>query len=427
MEKELLQLAKTFENMTLTKKDAVNKFGSEGQKNHFEKNGRFKSKEKEKPFLRTLNQLFDSVEFVKEGRKVNYKLGNAREEVAERESKNETNGKWSNSTKHLDALILAHLQYNIENYKEIEKSIVDWMSEFKMINQNSYNLYRSKFNEKLKESTLDLIRSSTKANNKVVDASYKFIQNDIRKQRGTLESSLKRMEKHNIVETFDRPKAYLNKPLKNEDGEEKFVIDIDIATYKAYRNKLISLKEKYELDNEQLHKEFRYHTKEVKQKVRSYHRERRKYLEEVEITDTYGNVITVSISHMWIDLAIIVSATKKKTMDYLHKFHAEVLKDYQEYKEEKYLSKQANDYKSKRKEEKFSSAESIKDKAINHSVKRDEERKSEGGLSNKSESHYEKQARESKAEFMKAMEILDSSFGDKFIIDEKMIKKVINS
>lgn len=89
---ELLLLARQFENTVLTRQEAVGIFGTEGQKNHFEKLGRFRDKEKEKPFLKTLNQLFESVSYVKNGNRKDYKLGFAREEVIKRLDKRIHNG-----------------------------------------------------------------------------------------------------------------------------------------------------------------------------------------------------------------------------------------------------------------------------------------------------------------------------------------------
>lgn len=89
---ELLLLARQFENTVLTRQEAVGIFGTEGQKNHFEKLGGFKDKEKEKPFLKTLDQLFESVSYVKNGNRKDYKLGFAREEVIKRLDKRIHNG-----------------------------------------------------------------------------------------------------------------------------------------------------------------------------------------------------------------------------------------------------------------------------------------------------------------------------------------------
>ena len=94
MNQEILQLAKAFENTTLSRRDAVNKFGTEGQKRHFEKHNKFKNKKVEDALIKTLNQLFESVESVKvKGvRAKQYKLGAAREEIATREDGRKNNG-----------------------------------------------------------------------------------------------------------------------------------------------------------------------------------------------------------------------------------------------------------------------------------------------------------------------------------------------
>src|SRR5699024_4670771 len=146
----------------------------------------------------------------------------AREEVAERSTgKNATNGKWNDSTKHLDALILAHLEHNLVNGREIQKSYVNWLLEFNMINEKQYELYQSKFNKNIREGIDEIIRDAVEnKDERIVSSSHKFFMDDIQTQRETMLNSLKRMEKEGIVETFKRHKAYLNKPIKNTKGKE---------------------------------------------------------------------------------------------------------------------------------------------------------------------------------------------------------------
>src|SRR5699024_6115734 len=99
----LTSRAKIFENTTQQKVIMVENFGSEGQKNHFDKNNGFKDSRREESFLRTLKQYFESVDLVKvKGvRAKQYKLGAAREEIATRQDDRETNGTELPHTKYL--------------------------------------------------------------------------------------------------------------------------------------------------------------------------------------------------------------------------------------------------------------------------------------------------------------------------------------
>lgn len=425
---ETLQLAKAFEGMTLSKKDAVSKFGSEGQKEHFEKYKKFTNKKIGEALKKTLDQLFETVDdTVKVGRGYGYKLGEVRSEIAERVRNiggNTTNGNWKQSTRHLDALILAHLENDIENHVEIEKSVVGWMYEFNMINKKAYELHVSRFNKQLREQIQDDIKKLVQSEDyRVVDQSYKFIQNDIRYQKETLLSALKRMTKHNIVETFDRPKTMR---LNDETGLPENKIDVDMKTYKFFTNKKRELRERLEITDGQINN-YTYEKANIKEKIDEYKEELKEALSEVEVTDAFGNTNVIAISHVWLDLAIIVKATKKKTMEYLHKFHAEILKEYKEYKETKYLSSQAVGYKSCRTEERLGLAEKKKDRNIEHKKADDEFEQNRWamGKSRYAPDHYEKQARHSKDVFMRAIEILDRVYADKFIIDEEKIEAAL--
>lgn len=429
--KEIFMIrAKAYEGTKQPKSILVENFGTEGQKNHFEKNKGFKDKRREEPFLKTLNQLFESVESIKvKGVRANqYKLGAAREEVAERAREigaNATNGNWKESTKHLDALILSHLENDIENHVEIENSIIGWMKEFRMVNEMAYKLYTSRFDNKEKNIILNDIKTRVSADNdKLVDASYKFIQNDIGNQRGILLSALNRMKKHGIIETFDRPKAMR---LDEETGLPINKIDVDMTVYKNYTNKKRQLREELKIDDKQINN-YKFEKADIKKKIDEYHEELKLSLSEVEVKDVTGKTMIIAISHVWIDLAIIVKATRKKTMDYLHKFNAEILKEYLDYKEEKYLSQRAINYKTGRTDERLQAAETIKDKNIEYKIAEDEHEQTRWamGKSRFAPDYYETQARKSKKDFMEAIEILDRVYADKFIIDEEKIKQMLS-
>lgn len=418
--------ARVFENSVQQKIVMVENFGTEGQKRHFENNNGFKDSGREKPLIRTLQQFFESVESIKiKGvRAHQYKLGAARQEVAERESNNEKNGSYNPSTKHLDALILSHLENGFKKDIEIEDSIINWMRRFGMINTLSYNLYSSKYDKNKREQILQDIQKKVSPDNiTVVNASYDFISNDIRNQKSVFKSSLERMRKNKIIETFDRPKAMR---LDDKTGLPLNKIDVDMATYKNYTNKKRALRQKYEIDNLQINN-YQFEPKPIKNKIDDYNKELTESLKNIEVKDINGEVLTVSISHVWKDLAIIVTATKQKVMEYLHKFHAEVLKDYLEYKEEQYLIKHARSYKQERTSERLLAAEAKKDKNIKYKIADDEHEQNrwDFGKSQLAPDHYEKQARQSKREFMKAIEVLDKSYADNFVIDEDKIERFI--
>ena len=428
LNQEVLELAKEYESITISKKVAVENFGSEDCKTHFTKYNKFKSKSLEEALIKTLNQLYKSVEVVKIGRAYQYKLGAARVEIAERHreiGKNATNGKWNKSTKHLDALILAHLEHNLINGKEIQKSFINWLFEFKMINEKQHELYQSKFDNQSRKDIDNLIRENVEnSDERIVSNSYRFFLDDIQAQRNTMLNSLKRMEEEGIVETFKRHKAYLNKPIQNTKGVEVKVISIDAKTYQMYVDAKRRLKQEYNLSE----KDITYRTfnpsQETIDNIKKYKKDLKEFLSDIDIKDSYGTKMKVSISNIWEELAIVVKATRTKTMDYLHKYHSEILVEYQIHKYEQFLSHRAVNYRENRTEERLEKASNRRKKHINDAEVKDELHNESLAFGNEAD-FYLNEALRMKEEFIKAIEKLDEIFGDDFIIDENKIEAAL--
>lgn len=94
--------------MKLSIADTVGRYGSEGTKAHFQKYKRIVSKSVNASLLKTLRQNFDSVEKVKEGRKVYYQLLGRKESVSIREDgRNRGGHRTVPYADHLDILIMS--------------------------------------------------------------------------------------------------------------------------------------------------------------------------------------------------------------------------------------------------------------------------------------------------------------------------------
>ena len=424
------EYAKELQGQTLSKPEALWYFGNEGEiRNFFKGKKNAFSGSTAKTFKTTLEQYFETVDdTVKVGKGKGYKLGAAKENKSElhRElGKNATNGKWNGSTKHLDALLLSHLEHNLINGKEIQKSYINWLLEFKMINEKQYELYQSKFNKNIREGIDEIIREAVEnKDERIVSSSHKFFMDDIQAQRTTMLSSLKRMEREGIIETFKRHKAYLNKPIKNTKGKEVRVISIDSKTYQSYINAKRRFKEEYNLSESDVTYRTYQPSKKTLENVKKYKDKIKDFLSKIEVTDSYGTKITVSISNIWEELAIVVKATRSKTMDYLNKFHHEILVEYQIHKYERFLSNRALEYRGNRTEERLEKAEGRREKHISDSKDKDDKHNS--NLSFGTESfNYTEDSLKTKEVFMKAIEKLDNIFGDDFIIDENKIEAAL--
>lgn len=418
------QLARIFENSTHEKKVIVEAFGNEAQREHFKKYRKFKTKSVENALLTTLRQYFYDLEVVANpGKASKYKLGSAKEEKSERESGRETNGNYKSYTKHLDALVLSHLELELKNDYEFEKSVTNWMSEFNMINKNSHQLYKSKYNSYLADESKKIIEIQANINESLARNVYQFYLKDINKQKEVFLNTLNRLKKHNIIETFERPKAYLSTPLKGEDELEISVVDVSTSMYQQYTNKKRELREKHGITTNQLEDSKFTTDKKIIEKKERYNEELSEFLSDIEIVDTYNKKINVSVENIWMNLAIIVKATRPKIMDYLHKFNPEALREYQHYKHQEFHNSQVTQFRENRKSERLKDAVSKKKFHLEKVTEADEKFNAEiadsrrfGRKSSKAEL-----VKSDAPAYIKAIEALDEVFGDKFIIDEKRL------
>lgn len=431
MMKSKEEYAKELQGQTLNKPEALWYFGNEGEiRNYFGGRRKEFSGNTAKTFKTTLEQYFESIDdTVKVGRGKGYKLGAAKESPSVRSTgKNATNGKWNGSTQHLDALILAHLEHNLVNDREIQKSFVNWLLEFNMINEKQHKLYQSRFDGEVRKGIDAVIREAVEnKDERVVSSSHKFFMDDIQTQRETMLSSLKRMEREGIVETFKRHKAYLNEPIKNTKGKEVRVISIDSKTYQLYIDAKRRFKQEHNLSESDITYRTFQPSKETLENVIKYKSKIKDFLSKIEVTDSYGTKIEVSIANIWEELAIVVKATRGKTMDYLHKYHSEILAEYQIHKYERFLSIRALKYRDNRTEERLEKASGRREKHISDSVAKDKESNNNLAFGDTSRAHsYAEEALNTKNEFMKAIAKLDEIFGDQFIIDENKIRQALS-
>ncbi|WP_214771196.1 hypothetical protein [Exiguobacterium sp. s133] len=101
--------------MILSKLEAVQLFGSDKQKAHFQKYNRFVNSNLEQSLFKTLQQNFETVDRIKKGRGFEYQVLNKKEQITPRLTKTSHNGSWSIPyTFDLDKIMLIHLtQENI--------------------------------------------------------------------------------------------------------------------------------------------------------------------------------------------------------------------------------------------------------------------------------------------------------------------------
>lgn len=459
---DLLKTAKLYENSKMTKREAVSNFGTEGQQRHFTKYKKFTNKETEASLIRTLEQLFEAVDKVKSGRSIVYKVGSVREEVAERESKVQTNGNWKEYTKHLDALILAQLEWTYKGKKDLDKTIKQWMCDFGLLNDNHLALTNMDYYPSDKSRVENLMRNTPIGGMTYLtikkderEEVKKFFYQDFLSKKRTFISTLKRLEREGIVELYKIPVAYLVR----EKGEQSNPIALQSNSYQSYIRKRNELLEKYKIELSMLSRTDYYRSQksiesairneesmdealesygevvreaenelhtvgdEIYFRIQEYNKELSDYLQENFVAyDANRERITKPISHILLHVAIIRVGTKKEIMKYLNKYSPEVLSDYLDYKEEKekYVGIQENKYRETNRKERFNALETKKQKDLKKAREKDMEMSLDGvnpsGFSMREVEYFYQR-------LMTAVESLEETFREDFKINEKIVQR----
>lgn len=469
IEQSHLERAKLLEKLTITKEKAVESFGTIGQQQHFSKHKYFKNKKVEEALIKTLNQLFESVEKIKNGRRIDYKLGPARNQIAERESNvgnRGTNGNWKEYTKHLDALILAQLEWVIKNKGKLDKTAKQWMYEFGIINDNHLSLTKMNYSPEDRQKVENIIKDAN-----VCEGSYirlyknekseikEFFYQDYLNKKRTFMSTLKRLAKEEIIKLYELPIAYI----AQDKGEKKEPVTLSSESYQDYIDKQKELLEKYNLELYMLSRENQYQSQksiesqkrnvlaleeysndpkrvineeppkdeneiftagdEIYFRMQEYNKEMSHFLKYVFTPyTTERNPVEEPINHIVMHLAIISTASNKKTMNYLNKYSPEVLSDYLDFKKEKekYIDSQEGKYRKTNRAERLATLETKKQKDLRKAEERDIEMSFDGITPTR---HSMDEVEVFYKNLMNAVSSLEEIFKEDFRVNEKIIKK----
>ena len=357
---ELLQLAKAFENTTVSKRDTVSKFGTDNQKRHFNKYGKFTNKKVEQALLRTLNQLFTEVDDkVKIGRGFGYKLGSAKNEVSDREDNRVSNrGSELNYTKYLDAIVLLALDSKM--FSEHETTISKWVLNFGLANDLIYSI----------KSNPDSI-SSTILKNQLPTSrkpEIKVYTEDFKDKERILKNTLERMNKSNLIDFYAVPKASIITGVKymSEDGEPVFstaTVTLKSKTVNMLNEKRRKILERLGITEYNVLKG-RSANKETQRKIDQFNKEIQDFYKHgVYQKEDDGKERHLWIQFHWFNYAISVKATKTRIKNYLKKNREEF---YSEYIEDSnlFLTNSQENYRTERLREIIRKAKKEKEKIL---------------------------------------------------------------
>lgn len=372
-EERLLHLAKAFEHTTLSKSDAVNKFGTEGQKNNFNKNNRFTGNTA-KSFRDTLEQLFNEVDDkVKFGKGYGYKLGAAKHQISERVDNRVNNkGVELSYTKYLDAIVL--LSLDSEMFTEHETTMSKWVLNFGLANELIYQL---KSNPNSVSSTI--IKNQLPTSKK---PELDIYTEDFKDKERILRNTLEKMDKMNLIDFFAVPKASIITGIKYMTDEGEPVYDTGVIDLKSETVKFLNEKRREVIQElgltEFIVRKGNSANKETQNKINEFNRIMEDfYKNDVYQVDDDGNKKQIWVRYHWFNHAVIVKATKTRIKNYLKKHRADFYADYIE-DSKMFLTNSQENYQKERFKTIIKKAKLEREKVICQLIKEKEEEESSG-------------------------------------------------
>lgn len=294
-----------------TKAEAVELYGTEKQKDYFKKYKKIQ-KTMEEALILTLEQNYEVVEKVKVGRSIAYKVSEELEGVAERKDNRVTNGRQTDYTKSMDAIVIAGLEKRRTNKQVGEQTMKKWLLDFGLINQELFRLMNDKYHEKkLNETVKILIEKGVLKNTreKKVLNDYIFYTNNLNQQ---LKNSLEKMSKAGIIKFMPVPYA----KVKSDNYEYK---RIEPSTYQTILERKTELMELYSLSN------FEVISNVPTEKLKSFKKAYTNYLKN----DVEEEGEHLEVEFVYESYSIFRIGTKTATRKYLKKNNKEVFEAYE--------------------------------------------------------------------------------------------------
>ena len=344
----------------ITKKEAVELFGSEDCKKHFAKYKKFTNKDLEKSLIKEMKRYYDFVEVVKpeKGRGYVYKLSGKKDVITQKEDGRTSNGAWSIPyTKNMDIMVVSVLEQDLVT--ETAQVLSKWCLDFGLMTAEMFDLLPARYNEHYREQCLQELKD-----NKIIFEGEERILNDFIYEMKTIQNqlagTLKRMQKADIIEYFPVYKGFI------EESEK--TINLHENTVKKILSLQRNLMELYNV-NEWYLRTY-YNTK----KAREYREEWNKRL--AQVTDENGAVL--DLSYWYTTYAIILKARKEKIIRYLEKYNKEAIEQFK-IDEELFLIENKATYHNKRNTYVIGNAQKREDKFLEPRIRANQHAEELGG------------------------------------------------
>ncbi|TCI26652.1 hypothetical protein EVJ32_04575 [Exiguobacterium sp. SH5S4] len=260
----------------LSKREAVEEYGTKPQKDHFNKYRRFTSKRVEESLFKTLEQHYSNVERVKEGRSICYRLSGKKSEVSDRQDDRMLNG--SNMrvpySYDLDMAIIGYLEGTESPSAFRPRTVASWMVEMGIATRSMHDAYLSRFDESHKKMQIDdlIDENVIEAGQNKVFSDYIDFHDTVRRN---MESSFNRLLKSKIIGSLDEYWALVIKHEKvqyiDENGELFVEYEPTGSIHQAITaeemGKVLSTRRKLIVDNDLTYSDIKYNNKHKAEKI----------------------------------------------------------------------------------------------------------------------------------------------------------------
>lgn len=304
--------------MIMSKREAVDCYGTPEQINHFNKYGKFVSKKTEEALVKTLKQHYSVVERKKQGRSIVYSLEGAYDYVAEREDGRITNGSHLRTPYgyDLDLSIITYMEANRgrSNFYNT-KTMGSWLLELGVVTRSMHDVYSSRFNEKellnqfqnlMQEDVLDHGEKKTLR-------SYIEFHDTLRRN---LESSFYRLVKREILTSAEEYWAYVDHYEKNKTTGEMTLVESEYKEIQA--SNFVQLKGETRhilLVHDLTHKDLKYKNKNKSKRIS---------LCEEDLDSMKGQILSPKykggvskIAYAFTKKSYVVTASPKEVVSYI--------------------------------------------------------------------------------------------------------------
>lgn len=260
----------------LSRKQAVKDYGTEAQKKHFDKYGRFNSKRMEEALFKTLEQNYSKVERVKQGRSIAYSVSGKKSEVSDRRDERLFNG--SNMrvpySYDLDMAIIGYLEGTESPNAFKPRTVASWMVEMGIATRSMHDAYISRFNESKKQNQIDdLVEENViEAGQKKVFTDYIDFHDTVRRN---MESSFNRLLKSKIIGSldeywamiinYDRVEYFDEEGIKYVEFNPKDPVHETITAEEM--GKVLSTRRKIISDNELTYSDIKYNNRHKEEQI----------------------------------------------------------------------------------------------------------------------------------------------------------------